>query len=160
LLSPVSGVTGSSTTVSGTGYRPGSTVEIWFGSVLVGTAVADADGRFSQSITIPEVRPGQHDVRALGIGADGDPYEQTASFRVQARPATPAPVVLSSGSGLAAEPQVLGTEAEPTAAAGRSRFALPTTGTDVLLVGGAGLALLAAGAGTAVAARRRKAINP
>ncbi|MCP2370025.1 pullulanase-type alpha-1,6-glucosidase [Agromyces terreus] len=58
--------------VTGTGFEPGETVQIWLHStpVLLVAATADADGALSTNATIPlDAEPGDHEVRLLGVGS-------------------------------------------------------------------------------------------
>ena len=53
-------------TVSGSNYRPGSTVDITFDGAVLATASVSADERFSVSVTIPcDTAPGTY---VLGAG--------------------------------------------------------------------------------------------
>ena len=65
---------GDPVTVSGDGFQPGTEVAITFEStpVLLATVRADAAGRFSTVVRIPmDATPGEHTLKATGLGADG-----------------------------------------------------------------------------------------
>lgn len=54
-ITPLSGPLGSSVSVSGSDFKSGETVEIFFHAKLVGLVPADADGSFSTSIAVPDI---------------------------------------------------------------------------------------------------------
>jgi hypothetical protein len=60
---------GSSITISGQNWCPGSTVTIWVGNTKVGTATVGANGRFSASITIPAGTPAGTPVTVTGLNS-------------------------------------------------------------------------------------------
>ncbi|MBL6760930.1 MAG: hypothetical protein ISQ15_09715 [Ilumatobacteraceae bacterium] len=65
-------VEGSDVAVDGTGFVPGSTVDIWLHSdpVLLGNVTADTDGAFSTVLTLPTgVELGDHTIRTIGARA-------------------------------------------------------------------------------------------
>ena len=69
--------------VTAAGFRPGTEVDIWLGSVLVATAVADAGGVVSVWITIPASSAvGWHDVAAIGIDPAGGMLSLTSPLNV------------------------------------------------------------------------------
>jgi hypothetical protein len=60
--------------VSGSGFQPGSEVDLWLqdGPVLLGTVVADEDGNFTFEAVIPaDATPGWTEIEAVGV----DPAE-------------------------------------------------------------------------------------
>jgi hypothetical protein len=63
-LSTLSGNTGSTVNVTGSGFTPGQTVAIYLNSSIVNTDTIDAAGNFIKSITIPELPRGTYQVRA------------------------------------------------------------------------------------------------
>jgi hypothetical protein len=72
-LSPKAGSAGSSTTVSGTGFKPGENVQLRWSCASVGcsgallaTAVANTGGDFSIPVTIPAAAPGAYSIGAVG----------------------------------------------------------------------------------------------
>ncbi len=120
---------GGRITLSGTGFLPGSTVDLYVYSAptKVGTATADANGAFSATVTLPEgLAAGTHHLVAAGVDASGNPRYLVSAVSVAA--------ASSGGSGLAY------TGAEP----------LP-------LLAGAGVLLLAGTALVIVGRRRRTA---
>ena len=65
---------GQTMTVTGNGWKPGSTVTILLtgSSTPLGTATADANGAFSATVTIPSDTPaGTHTITISGTAADG-----------------------------------------------------------------------------------------
>jgi hypothetical protein len=61
--------------VSGTGFQPGSLVDVWLFSdpVFVGTALVEADGTFSVRLTVPiELQAGSHTLQANGLSESGN----------------------------------------------------------------------------------------
>ena len=123
---------GQQVTLSGSGYLPGSTVELTVYStpVSLGSAVVASDGTFSATVTIPaDLVNGTHHLVASGVDANGN----TRYLVVE--------VTVSGGTAV-----VTGT----TTASG-----LAYTGFTALPFVGAGLLALLAGAGLLVASRRR-----
>lgn len=78
---------GATTTISGQGWLPDSTVTI---SVLSDREILDrsdvgADGSFSTQVTIPaDLAPGEHVLRVEGTDADGEATRVEATFTVAA----------------------------------------------------------------------------
>lgn len=65
---------GSETTVTGVGFKPGSTVEVWLFSTptLLGTTIVSQDGTFSLQVTVPgDLLAGSHTLQAEGLNAAG-----------------------------------------------------------------------------------------
>jgi hypothetical protein len=68
-------VAGTPVTISGTGFLPGSTVEliVYSTPVKLGQAVVLADGSFSATVTLPKsLTDGVHNLVATGVDADGN----------------------------------------------------------------------------------------
>jgi LPXTG-motif cell wall-anchored protein len=66
---------GSTSTVTGIGFRAGATVEVWVHSTptLVGTATVGSDGTFSAEFTFPAGVPaGAHTVEVRGPDTNGN----------------------------------------------------------------------------------------
>jgi LPXTG-motif cell wall-anchored protein len=66
---------GSTSTVSGIGFRAGATVEVWLHSspMLIATAIVGDDGTFSGEFAFPAGVPaGTHTVEVRGPDANGD----------------------------------------------------------------------------------------
>jgi hypothetical protein len=122
---------GTSVTLTGAGYLPGSTVELFIYSTprSLGTVVA-ADGTFSWTGVLPaDLANGQHHVVSAGVDPNGNPlYLVTA-------------VTVSGGT-------AAGTS-------GGTSGSLAYTGFSALPYVGGGVLALAAGAGLIVASRRR-----
>ncbi|MDQ1392352.1 MAG: large repetitive protein [Acidimicrobiaceae bacterium] len=67
---------GQSVRISGSGFRPGAKITITFHSVSVvlGTTIADAQGRFSATVLVPtDAPPGEHHIEANGASTSGEP---------------------------------------------------------------------------------------
>jgi hypothetical protein len=65
---------GQQITVVGTGFAPYSSVSIIFysASIVLGTAVTDADGDFTKQVTVPSsLEPGSHNLVAAGVDSTG-----------------------------------------------------------------------------------------
>lgn len=76
-------------TVSGLGFAPRSSVEIWAFSnpVVLGTATVDANGSFSSVVELPDdIRPGEHTVQVEGLLPNGTTRALALGIAVQARP--------------------------------------------------------------------------
>jgi hypothetical protein len=56
-LSRATAARGASVTISGSGFQPGESVELRIHQEPIGTAKADAEGKFSQAVTIPPSAP-------------------------------------------------------------------------------------------------------
>jgi len=66
---------GAETTVTGVGFKPGSTVEVWLFSTptLLGTTIVLQDGTFSLPVTVPgNIPAGSHTLQAEGLTTAGD----------------------------------------------------------------------------------------
>lgn len=59
-------------TISGSGFIPGETVEIFFDGAEVATVEADPDGTFTVTIAAPDAAAGEHTVTAEGDGGSDD----------------------------------------------------------------------------------------
>ncbi|HEY0188429.1 MAG TPA: fibronectin type III domain-containing protein [Cellulomonas sp.] len=60
--------------VSGTGFLPGSTADVWLFSTpyLLGQVTVGADGTFAQEFALPEgIETGAHTIQLNGVGTDG-----------------------------------------------------------------------------------------
>jgi len=142
---------GETITVGGEGYASNSTQDIGIQSAprhLV-NAQADANGDFSQDVTIPcDLAAGDHTITATGVNPDGSP------------------LTLSAGVNVKNAACVLGTQTTATTTAhGNSEQARGTTSTSTLpFTGGAATVLLltiaagliAAGVVAVGASRRRR----
>lgn len=88
---PSSNLTGgSSETISGSGWQPGSTIELMIASTpqSLGTATVASDGTFSAAVSIPCLEAGTHTITASGKAADGSARSVTTSVTVSACGAT------------------------------------------------------------------------
>lgn len=65
-LSTYYAVGGTPITIFGAGYYPGETIEIMFGTVNLGNALADSTGAFSIDSNVPYALPGSKTVTATG----------------------------------------------------------------------------------------------
>jgi hypothetical protein len=59
-------------TISGSGFLPGETVDIFFDGEQVATVEADSDGTFTVTITAPDAAAGEHSVTAVGESGGDD----------------------------------------------------------------------------------------
>jgi hypothetical protein len=122
---------GQELTVIGTGFLPGSTVQVVVYStpIVLGSVTTAADGTFSVPVTIPaSLEAGQHSLVASGVDATGNVRVLRADV-------------------------VLG--ADSAASAGNAGSGLAFTGFTPLPLVVGGLAVLTVGAGLLVATRRR-----
>jgi len=129
------------TLVTLTDLSPGSTVSVVIHSepIVLATGFADANGNFSQYVTIPANTPaGSHAITVSGIDANGNPVERSVYFSLNAN----------------GEVTAISTT-EPTPDPTSTNGALPFTGSNSseMLILGAGAALI--GSGMALTARRR-----
>lgn len=98
-------VSGATTQVSGTGFRPGSTVDVWLGSILLGNVTVGADGTFSASLPVPSgITAGDHTIQFNGVGTDGATRSVTIDVSVRDATAERSPSLLAftggSGAGM------------------------------------------------------------
>lgn len=125
---------GGSITISGACYAANADVEISVDGTVVKTVKADADGRFSTSVTIPANATGSVVIRASGLTSDGATCVLSTTVQVSAAGTTARQAPSSSG----------GTR-------------LPVTGTEVtpgFVI--TALVLLAVGGAMVLIARRRR----
>lgn len=81
-----------SVAVSGTGFRPGSTVDVWLFSTpyLLGEVAVGADGTFAAQLPLPAgVAAGEHTVQLNGLAADGAVRSLATGVVVREVPAVP-----------------------------------------------------------------------
>lgn len=126
---------GGKVLVTGQGYKPGTTVDLWLHSepVYLGRVVADANGHISAWVTLPAGVTGDHTVQASGI----DPQDRA----------------LVQHQNLSIAPAAAPSPARPTPPA-PGATALPFTGSPVLMPMYAGLVLVGVGGALLVAQRR------
>jgi hypothetical protein len=97
---------GKTITVSGSGYAPGSTVTVLIYSEpqVLTTVVADENGDFTVTVTVPAgLAPGQHTLVASGVDSQGNPRYVTLPVTVVAGLAsTGADIAVPAIGGLAA----------------------------------------------------------
>lgn len=102
-------VPSGSVELTGDGYQPGSSVEVWLFSdpVRLGELTVDAGGNFSGTVPLGGAVPGEHTLRLLGTGADGQPrtLEVAVVVNVESAP-VPGPGALPS-TGTSTTPLVL-----------------------------------------------------
>lgn len=95
-----SGAAGSSLTITGGGFEPGETVNIYFTSErqLIGTTTADENGNISAVITIPsDATAGVHTISAVGQSSG---RTLTMSFTVTAGGTSAGVTTADAGQGL------------------------------------------------------------
>ena len=68
-LCPHSGLQGQKFIVSGSGFSPGETIKIRFGTVSLTSVRADATGAFSRTETVPSVTAGTYQVTIAGTAS-------------------------------------------------------------------------------------------
>ncbi|GAB3352410.1 fibronectin type III domain-containing protein [Modestobacter lapidis] len=127
--------------VNGSGYLPGSSVDIVMYSTpqVLATVVADANGDFTAIVTVPEgLADGTHNLVAAGVDEDGNPRYLVVEVTVTGGVAAVAAVVSDSTS---------------LATTG----GLAYTGFTALPFVGAGVLALGVGGGLLVVSRRRQA---
>ncbi len=130
------------TLVSLTGLTPASAVEVTIHSepIVLATGFADANGNFSQYVTIPADTPaGSHAITVTGTDLNGNPMAKSLFFSINADGVVTA--ISSDGP----TPEPTGTGGLPTT--GSDSFPLMATGSALIILGGAG---------AAYAARRRQ----
>ncbi|MBV9950386.1 MAG: IPT/TIG domain-containing protein [Acidimicrobiia bacterium] len=136
-------VWGGTLDVAGQGFDPGSEVTLTLHSdpIVLGTVTAGADGRFTATVMIPAVEPGDHTLVATGVNALGRPLSPEA------------PVTVSAG----AEPMASATAgaAPDDASSAAADGSLPKTGTDPVGPLTTGVGLVVVGIGICVTRRRR-----
>ncbi len=96
---------GGRLTLSGGGFRPGTTVSITFHSKpdLLATVKANAAGRFTATVTIPaKAAKGTHHLMASGLNAAGRLAELEASVRILGGSGSSGPTAVETGVMLAA----------------------------------------------------------
>jgi hypothetical protein len=74
-------------------------VQLWLHSepVLLGEVVADAQGRFSVVLTLPEGITGEHAIHAVGESASGQPIEAIARLAIDEEFIPPEELPLTGG---------------------------------------------------------------
>ena len=148
LLYPVDTATptaGGTLRVGGSGWLPGSTVDVELHStpVHLGSVLVDQDGGFLFTATIPaDTPPGSHEIVATGTGADRQPQSVSSPIDVVAAQA-------------GATTTTTAARVTTTTTHGRSST-LPLTGGDTLALAVGGIALV--GGGIALAMRRRRTV--
>lgn len=139
-------VAGAYAAVSGEGFRPGSTVDVWLMStpILLGEVTVRADGTFSARLPIPDgVAPGPHTIQLNGVAADGS--VRTLSVGVVVRTADAA----GGAPGTVEHPDGESPEAPAPAS-------LAFTGAQAATVSTVGAILLLAGLALGGGSRRRR----
>jgi LPXTG-motif cell wall-anchored protein len=144
-LGAKSAMWGAKLDVSGRGFDPGSEVTLTLHSapVVLGTVSAGDDGRFTTTVTIPVIEPGDHVLTADGVDALGQPLTLQAAVTVTPDPAMSGTKPIVTGSTGAAPSD------DP------SSGSLPKTGADPAGPLLAGLLLVVLGSGICVTRRRR-----
>ena len=136
--------TGGAAQVSGTGFRPGSLVDVWLFSTpyLLGQVVVGGDGTFAQSFALPGgVELGAHTVQLNGVSGDGAVRSVSTGVVLT----QPSAVVVAARAVVAA-----------TSVAAATTVALAFTGSDPLPVIAVALLLVAGGVLMLSLSRRRR----
>ena len=113
------------TIVTGAGFKPGSTVEVWLFStpILLGTTIVLQDGTFSLPVTVPGDLPaGSHTLQAEGLTTAGDLRAVSAGVTVSkdVAPATTTTTVAPATTTTTVAPATTTTTVAPTCATGGS----------------------------------------
>jgi len=116
---------GAETTVTGVGFKPGSTVKVWLFSTptLLGTTIVLQDGTFSLPVTVPGDLPaGSHTLQAEGLTTAGDLRAVSAGVTVSkdVAPATTTTTVAPATTTTTVAPATTTTTVAPTCATGGS----------------------------------------
>ncbi len=87
---PLTTTVGNSLTVSGSGYQPGTSIEIgWYlPQTVLGHTVANAAGKFRTTVTLPADQTGLKAVYAAGLGCNGKARYLVAPTLVKGRSST------------------------------------------------------------------------
>lgn len=66
-------VSSGATTFSGSGYKPGSTIDVWMFSTpsYLGSLTVGADGSFSGQLNVPALSAGEHTLQLNGVSSGG-----------------------------------------------------------------------------------------
>ncbi|POH58513.1 family 20 glycosylhydrolase [Arthrobacter glacialis] len=139
-LSADSVFAGGKLTITGKGFKPGTSASFTLHStpVNLGTATVDAQGVVSLSVSLPaDVAAGQHSIVIDGVGVDGQARQLSAALTITAAAVTPT--------------TTQGTAATTTPA----EDDLANTGANATVFGGLAVLLLLAG-GTVFAVNRRR----
>lgn len=121
-------VAGAFADVSGEGFRPGSTADVWLMSdpIHLGDVAVGADGAFADRLPIPAgIAPGPHTIQLNGVAADGSVRTLSVGVVVRAAAVTPA---VGRPSAAPRQPAAL-------AFTGGGGSGLPTIGMGLLVVG-------------------------
>lgn len=135
-ISDITLVPGEETTITGSGWEPGSIVSFLLFSdpVRLGTAEVTADTTFTAELEIPDsVAPGTHTLQVRGTDESGAPRVEELTIEVLAA----------------------GTDSDDVATAGATTLAFTGTSTAVGL-GLAAVLLIAGGVALLIARRRRR----
>jgi alpha-tubulin suppressor-like RCC1 family protein len=119
-ITPSSGSPGASATINGAGYDPNETVDLSWDcpsspcgdtAIRLAEATADANGGFSQNVTIPVLATaGPHDIDGTGESSDASAtatYTVTSSLSVDPASGVPGVTALLAGIGYAADEAVV-----------------------------------------------------
>lgn len=151
VVSPVEA--GGETTVTVTGFPPNTVVDITVDGVLIGQLTTGDDGSATGTLTVPTDVVGTHTLTATaGTLSASTEFEVVAAPTTTSPTTTPAPTTTAAPT--SAQPVAVPPKAAPPA---KATPQIAYTGTDVgpqLALAGI---LLVAGAGFALAGRRRKA---
>ena len=149
-------------TVSGDGYAAGTGITITFESdpVTIGNVNADASGAFTAQVRIPaDATPGNHTIKATGMGADGATRVTSAAVTVtggstgSGGSSANSPTAAPAGGGSSANSPT----AAPATASRTGRLAF--TGLEVVALCVFGLTLLCGGVVLVTMARRRRSVG-
>jgi hypothetical protein len=144
--------------LTGSGFLPFSTVVLTMYSTPtpLGTAVVEADGTFTATVTIPSgLAAGTHSLVASGIDDSGNPY--ALRMDVTLTGATGGPTDASGSTGTTVSTGVSTSGSAGSTGSGEARGDLAFTGASVVVPCVAGLVTIVAGGALVLLGRRRAA---
>ncbi|MEZ5380582.1 MAG: LPXTG cell wall anchor domain-containing protein [Microthrixaceae bacterium] len=160
---------GGDIVVSGEGFAPDADLNLYVCStpVLIGTAVADADGRVEGGGTIPtNLEAGVHYIIAYGLDSDGNPltlgleFGEESATTTTAPPSSPDDTAPATTAAIAVTPVTAATTGETAAVGGTAQApatgALGNTGTSAGTVATIAAAVVLLGSALVLGARRRR----
>ncbi len=103
-ISPTSGNIGSAVTVTGTGFKAGSPVDITYDNIRVKTATTDAGGNFSATFNVPPSTKGTHTITAsAGLTTKSATFEVLTSGSINYTTGSVGSELTISGNGFSGQ---------------------------------------------------------
>jgi hypothetical protein len=107
-FTPVKGQTGAQVTVTGSGFAAGRTVTVRFADTAVRNILADANGGFSYTLTVPQLNAGNYNVTASdGSNTATFTFTITASVNLNATSGNVGSSLTVTGSGFSGTVTIL-----------------------------------------------------